>query len=99
MSRSLIEKLNGKGKVFEGKNFIADVSYDIRVYQHYSETRLLNGTARTPGIGTVELQIIPTASVSGLLGTRLTLHMNDARKQDFFPASSDGNCKATGGPY
>jgi hypothetical protein len=47
MSRSLIEKLNGKGKVFEGNNFIADVSYDIRVYQHYSETRLLNSTART----------------------------------------------------
>ena len=99
MPRTLTEKLNGNGKVFECKRFIADVSYVVWVYQNYIETPTLDGITRTKGVEDVEVQIRPTTYISGLLGTRLTLHMSDGRKQDFFPASSDGNCKAIGGLY
>ena len=100
MPRNLIESLNGKGKVFEGKEFIADVSYVFRVYQNYSETKMLNGGSTRTKIGNdVEIQITPYSSVGALLGKCLTLQMDDGRKQDFFPASSNGECRATGGPY
>jgi hypothetical protein len=100
MPRNLIETLNGEGKVFEGKEFVADVSYVARVYQNYSETRLLNGGMTRTKIGEdVEIQINPFSSIGFLLGKCLTLQMSDGRKQDFFPVSSNGECRATGGMH
>lgn len=100
MPRNLIETLNGEGKVFEGKEFVADVSYVVWVYQNYSETKLLNGGMTRTVIGNdAEIQINPYSSVGALLGKCLTLQMSDGRKQDFFPASSNGECRARGGPY
>ena len=100
MLRSLIESVNGKGKVFEGQEFNADVTYNVRVYEIYTETKMLNGdVSRTKTGGDVEISISPFASVAHLLGNRLTLHMSDGRKQDFFPTSSNGGCTATSGPY
>jgi hypothetical protein len=100
MPRSLIENINGKGKVFEGQEFVADVTYTVRLYEVYTETKMLNGdVSRTKTGGDLEISISPFGSVAHLLGNRLTLHMSDGRKQDFFPTSSNGGCTATGGPY
>lgn len=95
---SLIERLKGEGKVFAGQKFLADVRYDIRVYQDYEEVQLLEGPkTRTPTLRSVRLNINP--AIGAGLGERLTLHMSGGRKLDFFLASSGSDCMATGGLY
>jgi hypothetical protein len=95
---SLIERLKGEGRVLSGQRFVADVRYDIRVYQDYEEVQLLEGPiTRTPTSRSVQLNISP--AIGAGFGERLTLHMSDGRKLDFFLASSGGDCMATGGFY
>ncbi len=81
------------GKVFKGQEFIADVCYDHRMVQNYTD-----GRHRIPTTKTVHLHITPSAPI-GPSASLLTLHMSDGKKQDFLVVSSDGACKATGVPY
>ena len=101
MPRSLTEKLNGKDKVFEGQKLHRRCQLCRlgipELTQNHIETRTLDGITRTKGVEDVELQIRPTTSSSGLLGTRLTLQMSDGREQDFLPASSDGIARPQAG--
>jgi hypothetical protein len=95
---SLLERLRGEGKVFAGEKFLADVRYDVRVYQDYEEVQLLEGPiTRTPTSRSVQLNISP--AIGAGLGERLTLHMSDGRKLDFFLTSPDGTCTGTGAFY
>src|SRR5580700_365143 len=98
ISKSLIAIVKGEGKVSAGQEFIANVRYDIRVYQNYDESQLLLGQqTRTPISRSIELDIQDTIGVS--LAERLTLHISDGRKLDFFLTSSAGNCRTTAGFY
>ncbi len=72
-----------------------DVRYDIGVCQEYDERRLLSGQqTRTPTSQNTHLSINPFIAADR--GERLTLHMSNSRKLDFFPVSH-GECKAHGG--
>jgi len=96
----MTERLSGEGKVFNGQQFIADVRYEHRTHSNYDENRTLEGkTSRLLVSQEVELRISPATAISAHLGERLTLHMSDGRKQDFFATTSQGHCKGTGGPY
>ena len=80
---NLVERLQGPGRVFSGERLIADVRYDVRVYQNYDETPLLSGErVRTPISQDIELDI--TESVEAGFGESLTLHMADGRKLEFW---------------
>ncbi len=93
---NLIETVQGQGKVFSGERFISDVHYEVRVYQLYDETPLLSGEkARTPTVRDIKLHI--TGHVEAGFNERLTLHMADGRKIDFWGLGRE--YKATGGPY
>ena len=94
-------RLSGKGKVYKGQQFIADVQYEHRTLSKYQENRTPDGkTSRLLVSQKVQLQISPASAISGHFGVdRLTLHMNDGRKQDFFVSTGAGSCMATGGPY
>ncbi len=94
------KKLSGKGKVFKGQQFIADVHYELQIDSHFKTTRTMEGGGRFPAGKSVQLRISPATAVSGQFGPeRLTLHLNDGRKQDFFVSTSNGDCTATGGPH
>ncbi len=89
----LLKKWNGEGKVFAGERFVADVTYQLRVYLTYDEVGTLNGPARTEGIRFTEVSIRPAAAISAFVGQRLTLHMRDGekqQKQDLLVMSGDG---------
>jgi hypothetical protein len=81
------------GKVFKGQKFIADVQYEHQMSWEYDRG--------TPTVQNVYLQIIPPTAVSPYFSTAdmLTLHMSDGKKQHFYVESSDGLCRATGGPH
>ena len=96
----ITETLRGEGKVFKGQEFIADVHYELQIRSHYNTTRTMEGEGRYLAGKTVQLRIRPSTAVTGQFGVeRLTLHMSDGRKQDFFVVTSEGDCKGTGGPY
>jgi hypothetical protein len=96
----MAETLKGAGKVFKGQQFIAAVQYELQIQSHFNTTRTMEGDGRYLANQTVQLRIIPSSAISGHFGAeRLTLHMNDGRKQDFFVATSDAECTTTGGPY
>jgi hypothetical protein len=93
---NLIERAQGQGRVFSGERFIAEVQYDVRVYQNYDETLLLSGQrTRTPTVQDIKLDI--TERIEAAFNERLTLHMADGRKLDFWALG--GEYKATGGPH
>ena len=93
------EKLSGKGKVYNGQQFIADIHYELQIDSLFKTTRTMEGEGRYPAGKSVQIRIIPATAVSGYLGERLTLHMSDGQKQDFLVRTSDGDYSATGGPY
>jgi hypothetical protein len=97
---TLIEKLSGEGSISEKDEFIANVQYEVRIYRKVGMEHLLEGdVVRGQVDDDVVIRINPITSISALVGKRLTLHMNDGRKLDFWVASSKGDCTAFGGPY
>ena len=76
-----VEKLSGKGKVFEGTKFIADVDYDISVYQDRIDTSSHDGPSSVPGLKRVVLALNRHV---GEIGGKLTLVLEDGKKMDFF---------------
>ena len=96
----MTERLSGEGKVYKGQQFIADVRYELQIDSHFKTTRTMEGESRYPAGKSVQLRINPATAVSGHFGPdRLTLHLSDGQKQDFFVSTSNGDCTATGGPY
>jgi hypothetical protein len=92
--------MTGEGKIFKGRQFIADVHYELLIHSDYRTTRTMEGEGKYLAGRTMQLQISPSTAVSKYFGVeRLTLHMSDGRKQDFFGETSAGGCLATGGPY
>ena len=93
--------MSPRGKVFKGHEFIADVDYAHRVRQNYETVRTLDGMSKIPSSAEVLLTISPTTAIGQYWSGahKLTLHMSDGKKQDFFVVSPDGRCQATGGPY
>jgi hypothetical protein len=85
--------MTGAGKVFKGQEFIAEVRYEHQMRWDYDEG--------TQTVQNVYLRIIPATAVGPYCSTMdmLTLHMGDGKKQNFYVESSDGLCRATGGPY
>jgi hypothetical protein len=89
-------KLVGKGRVFDRDTFIADVKYEVRIYQRRVDATHALGAAEIPGLPHLECDL------SGLprmlsFQTRFTLVLNDGRKLNFHV---DGDSvRPTGGIY
>ena len=81
------------GKVFDGEKFIADVQYQYRTTTQHDRGM--------PVSQTVHLLIQPAAAVSPFFSSagKLTLHMSNGKKLNFFVEYPDGRCRGTGGPY
>lgn len=97
MPESLIDTLKGKGKIFDGDTFVADVRFEIRVYQRYAESEPLSGEiSHVPTLQRFELDI-PAPSKKIPMSLRVyTLHLGDGLKLNFF-VSSPTTTTATGG--
>lgn len=94
------ERLSGEGKIYKGQQLIADVHYELQIDSHFKTTRTMEGEGRYPAGKSAQLLISPATAISGQFGPeRLTLHLSDGQKQDFFVSTSSGDCTATGGPY
>jgi hypothetical protein len=93
------ETMHGYGKIFKGQDFINDVQYDLRIQSKVRKIETLTSSDVIRDFSDVRLRITPATAITRHLGERLTLHMSDGRKQDFFVRTSEGECKATGGPY
>jgi len=79
--------------VFKGEEFIADVQYDRRTSWEYDHG--------TPTVQNVFLAVSPAGGITPYFGTmdKLTLHLDDGKKQDFYVSSLGGRCRPTGGLY
>jgi hypothetical protein len=81
------------GRVFKGKDFIADVQYQYRTTKQYDKGVFISQT--------VHLRIQPVSAINPYFASAdmLTLHMGDGKKQNFFVESPNGECRGTGGLY
>ena len=78
--RPAIENPAGKGRVFDGKRLIAEVSYKLQVFQYVSK-QIVTGKIKTLDRSNI------------LWGTDLlTLHLQDKRKLDFICVNFDPEC-------
>jgi len=93
MSRSLIERAEGNGRVFSGEKLLGAVSYTVLVFQGYIHVENLTGSGDIPGMQEYELDITPSMPVSRQL---LTLELSDQRKLNFYMVSQAGTMP-TGG--
>jgi hypothetical protein len=92
--------MTGTGKVFKGREFVAEVQYEHSTSQNYEQGQRLDGPYRVLTSKEVRLRITPASEISPYFGAdMLTLQMSDGQKQNFFVMSPDGECRATGGPY
>jgi len=93
---NLIETIKGKGSVFSGERLVAEVRYEVLIYQDYDERQLLSGQElRTPGLQNTELKL--NEPVEANFNELLTLHLEDGRKLNFL--AFGGEYKAIGGIY
>jgi hypothetical protein len=84
--RPAIENPAGKGRVFNGKRLITEVSYKLQVFQHVSK-QIVTGKIKT----------IDGSNI--LWGTDLlTLHLQDKRKLDFICVNFDPECDVSSYP-
>jgi hypothetical protein len=91
----LIERVQGQGRVFSGERLIAEVRYEVRVYQTYTETLLLSGQKlRTASFQNTELDL--SEPIQAGFDELLTLHLEDGRKLNFWAL---GEYTPTGGLY
>jgi hypothetical protein len=93
---NLIERVQDQGRVFSGERLIAEVRYDVRVYQTYNDTLLLSGQElRTPSFQDIKLDL--SRPIEAGFNELLTLHLADGRKLNFWALG--GLYKTTGGLY
>jgi hypothetical protein len=88
----------GLGKVYRGKDSLADVRYEIQIENKFQRVNTLNGSGVVPDFSVARMRIDGAEEIDAQWNDRLTLHMADGRKWNFF-LSPDGSCKPTGGPY
>ncbi len=93
----LIESFNGKGKVYNGEQFIADVNYSIKEIEEALNVELSEGRASREVEQRTICGIVESTQVELLysyLGARLTLHFQDGRVLDFAVTDklSGNNC-------
>lgn len=96
MASELTERLSGMGKVFSGQDFVANVRYEVRVYQDYQVGRPLDGGVRGKVPTSLRIHLNMTTAPVSRKGQVLTLHLRGGRKIDFLVHSYDGQCKAMG---
>ncbi len=100
-----LENPRGFGEVFEGEIMIASAHYGLMVRQEINIIETLGGTKELEGLKSVSGAMLANGEISGFVGKeRLTLHLVDGRKIDFFATNVDVINKivditATGGFY
>jgi hypothetical protein len=101
MSETLTERTSGLGKVFDDQEFLADARYEVEVYARSVDVTNVGQHVRSMGnvgAGRVDVRILPTSGSIQVDGhKRLTLHLEDGRKLDFFWLR--GTATATEGLY
>ena len=87
------DESKGVGKVFIGQTFVAEVQYEFSTSATYKNGRIDREY--------VHLNISPLDAVMEHFenGSRLTLHLNDGRQQNFYIVDSSGTIQPTGGPF
>jgi hypothetical protein len=93
----LIEKLVGDGRVLNGETVVAQVRYEVRSYQRYTDSSHLVGPGLIPVSRRLECDLFGLPKELAV-GERLTLVLNDGRKVDFYVWAGD-SIRITGGIY
>lgn len=93
----LIENPTGEGYILRGDVRMAQVSYDVRVFQKYDDASHLTGGGAVPTLKTIDC-ILNTLPNSVKIGDSLTLVMADGRKLNLF-VNGPGTVRATGAMY
>jgi hypothetical protein len=92
----LVKTLTGKGEVYEDGTKICNASYKLRIRQEFIITERkekVEGHQETKGtISGCDIYLL-------LEKEKLTLHLNDGKRLDFFVKNERGVIYATGGLY
>lgn len=92
----LVKTLTDKGLVYEGETLVCKASYKLRIHQ---ETIITERKESAEGHQRIE-GTISGCDVDHLLGKeKLTLHLIDGNRLDFFVTNDRGVIHATGGFY
>src|SRR5689334_14435634 len=95
----LMESPSGTGKVYAGEELVAEVEYEVQVIQPYEKRMTAEGIlVDVPTNRRVDCRFSRcSAKIPPDIHRRLTLHMNDGRKVDFYMAANGPS--AVGGIY
>jgi hypothetical protein len=86
----LVDTLQGKGKVFDGKDELSKVKYKLEIYQEYIIMRSNNGVNRTPTYKQIRGFVHVIEGERNLTGgNNLILQLKDNRRIEFFAKSGN----------
>jgi hypothetical protein len=96
--RRILESPAGQGKIYQEDKFIQTVNYNLIHYKEGLTANSFGGSSEVEGMRGIE------GSLSGgqffnLVGERLTLHLNDGRRLNFFFRHSNGLIVGDGNFY
>jgi hypothetical protein len=94
----IVEKLSGKGKLFEEEQFICDATYDLTVRQTIHISRSFGETEEVEGLRSSSGRI-KAKGLEQHLGKSLTLHLEDGRRLNIFLTGKDDMFKGNGDFY
>jgi len=94
----MLKEIEGSIFRLQPKEFLADVQYEIQIERRFQRADTLRSTGVIPDFSAARMHIDGVDKIDAAWNDRLTLHMSDGRKWNFF-LSSDGSCTPTGGPY
>ena len=88
-----VKDLQGIGEVYKGDNKLAKVRYTLDIQQEILKTRSFKDTQYLEGLSSTTGSIYVIEGKNGLLetGKKLTMHIYDDKKFDFFVINGDVN--------
>ena len=88
-----LANLKGVGEVYDGNNKLAEARYELVIEQEATIAESFSGTEEIDGLQSGTGSILVKKGRIGLLNTvkKLTLHIDDGRKVDFFVTNGDAN--------
>lgn len=97
MSMKVLERLSGRGNLYEGEESLGAVRYSVTIYQKTTRLRTMDSDREVPTMQAIRGRI-DGADCFDLLnrGVKVTLEVEDGRRWNFYVQDSNGTLAHAG---
>jgi hypothetical protein len=96
--RRILESPTGQGEIYQEDKFLQTVNYHLTHYEEVLTANSFGGSSEVEGSQGIE-GTLRDGQIFNLVGERLTLHLNDGRRLNFFFRHSNGSIVGDGDFY